>query len=81
MRATWQAGELRIEVEDRGPGFSAALVSNAFEPFVSGRVGGSGLGLAIVAAVSEAHGGRAMVVCSSRGRTVVALCVPCEVVE
>lgn len=80
VRATVAAGSLAIEVEDGGPGFPPELIGRAFEPFVSGRVGGSGLGLAIVAAVAEAHGGEAVVVCSEKGRTIVALRVPIETV-
>lgn len=78
VRATVDGSTLTIEVEDVGPGFSPELVTRAFEPFVSGRVGGSGLGLAIVAAVAAAHGGEAVVVCSGQGRTAVALRLPID---
>ncbi len=54
----------RVTFADRGPGFDAAVVARAFEPFVRGDVarsprdgGGAGLGLAIVKRVVEAHGG------------------------
>ena len=51
-----------ISVSDRGPGFPADVVDDAFRPFVRGSTvdrssDGAGLGLAIVAAVAEAHGG------------------------
>jgi len=78
VRATVADAMLHIEVEDAGPGFPPGVVARAFEPFVSGRVGGSGLGLAIVAAVATAHGGEAVVMCSAKGRTVVALRVPID---
>jgi signal transduction histidine kinase len=57
-------GTVRIEVEDRGPGFSAGLLDGTvFEPFVRGPSGDgqghAGLGLSIVRAVAAAHGGRA----------------------
>ena len=55
--------QLRIEVEDSGPGFDASVVAAAFQPYVRGNgdsVGsGAGLGLAIVQAVAESHGGGA----------------------
>jgi two-component system sensor histidine kinase TctE len=76
IRATIAGDSLRIEVEDSGPGFPGDLLPHAFEPFVSGRPGGSGIGLAIVAAVAAAHGGRAEVVRSGPGGTVVALEIP-----
>ncbi len=53
-------GEVRIVVEDDGPGIPEPLRSRAFERFVRGggdRAGSSGLGLAIVRAVAESHGG------------------------
>ncbi len=76
VRARIGAGELHIEVEDRGPGFPPELAPRAFEPFVSGRVGGSGIGLAIVAAVAAAHGGVATVLQTGPGRTVVGIRLP-----
>ena len=57
-------GTIHLIVEDSGPGFSADVLSRAFEPFVSesragtmGDRGRSGLGLAIVRVIAEAHGG------------------------
>jgi two-component system OmpR family sensor kinase len=56
-----------LEVADRGPGMSPDDVEHVFERFYrsdpsrSRHRGGAGLGLAIVAAIVEAHGGRASV--------------------
>lgn len=61
-----EAGEhgARICIDDDGPGMDAALLQNAFEPFVRGDAarslsdgGGFGLGLSIARAIIEAHGG------------------------
>jgi two-component system, OmpR family, sensor kinase len=58
-------GEVKIMVEDDGPGVPPQIAKQIFERFVRGRgerAGSSGLGLAIVRAVAEAHGGRVRLV-------------------
>jgi signal transduction histidine kinase len=55
---------VRLEVLDRGPGFTDEVLRRAFEPFYSGRDDAArgaslGLGLALVARIAKAHGGRA----------------------
>lgn len=56
-----------IEVADEGPGMEAADAQRVFErfwrsdPARTRASGGAGLGLSIVAAIAEAHGGRASV--------------------
>ncbi|MCU5772519.1 ATP-binding protein [Erwiniaceae bacterium BAC15a-03b] len=62
-----QAGGVRIEVLDHGPGIAPASLAQAFEPFVqlshmkvredTGAGGGLGLGLSIARATVHAHGG------------------------
>jgi two-component system OmpR family sensor kinase len=54
------AEQVRIVVEDEGPGLPDTIRDRAFERFVRGGGDGgrgSGLGLAIVSAVAESHGG------------------------
>jgi two-component system, OmpR family, sensor kinase len=57
-------GEIRILVEDTGPGFPDGFRERAFEPFMRGPANGddvgAGLGLAIVRAIAEGHGGSAV---------------------
>ncbi len=59
--------EVRIRVEDRGPGIDAADLPRLFEPFYRGRdssgsaIPGSGLGLSLVQHIVEGHGGRVTV--------------------
>jgi len=58
-------GRALIEVADQGPGLEPEKAERVFERFYRGdpsrarSAGGSGLGLSIVAAIAEAHGGRA----------------------
>jgi two-component system OmpR family sensor kinase len=68
IRLAQQNGHALLEVADHGPGLDPGHAAHVFERFY--RVdesrsrsagGGTGLGLSIVAAVAEAHGGRAEV--------------------
>ncbi len=61
-----------LTVSDNGPGISADLAEQVFEPFhrgpSRGKVGGSGLGLALVRSIAERHGGSARFEAGSEGR-------------
>ena len=48
---------VRIEIEDNGPGVSADVAGNLFEPFVTTKPTGMGLGLALSRELIGAHGG------------------------
>lgn len=49
--------QIRIDVEDDGPGIPPAIESQLFNPFATTKSTGSGLGLAFTKKVVEAHGG------------------------
>ena len=76
-----------LEVADHGPGLPPELVARVFERFVRAdpartrATGGSGLGLAIVAAVVEAHGGRAEVDSEPGEGATFRVVLPAQVVD
>ena len=55
-----EGGDVRIAIQDDGPGISADLVSRIFDPFFTtkGKGEGTGLGLSIAHKIVEKHGGR-----------------------
>ena len=67
---------LSIDVSDRGPGMSEAVLSQALLPFYSTKRGGTGLGLAIVREIAEAHGGRVSLANREGGGLQVSVALP-----
>lgn len=52
-----QGGDIRLMVEDSGPGVAPDQRSQVFIPYFTTRPNGTGLGLAIVAQIVRTHGG------------------------
>ncbi len=52
------ANEVRVWVEDCGPGIDADKLGRIFEPLATWKPGGTGMGLAISNSIIEGHGGR-----------------------
>jgi signal transduction histidine kinase len=77
-----RSGELRISVEDHGPGIPKEELPRIFERFYrldkarSRQLGGSGLGLPITKTIVEAHGGHIEAVSQLGEGTKITLCLP-----
>jgi signal transduction histidine kinase len=63
--ASVDAGRLRIEVHDTGPGISPAEADRVFDPTFTTKADGLGLGLSISRALAHAGGGELSVVATS----------------
>lgn len=67
----------QLDVEDDGPGISAAMLDKIFYPMVTTRPEGTGLGLPIAQYLVHSHGG--LIECRSRpGNTVFSIYLPLE---
>src|SRR5262245_2730775 len=76
LRVRRLPGAVAIEVSDRGPGMTEAVLANALLPFYSTKRGGTGLGLALVREIAEAHGGRISLANRQGGGVTVTLTIP-----
>ena len=74
--------EVRVVIEDEGPGIPEADLERVFEPFVrleasrSRDTGGSGLGLAIARSIVRGHGGDIMLANRAEGGLRAAVALP-----
>jgi C4-dicarboxylate-specific signal transduction histidine kinase len=58
VRTESNANEVKVWVEDRGPGIDEDKIDRIFEPLATWKPGGTGMGLAISNSIIEAHGGK-----------------------
>ena len=68
--------ELKISVQDNGPGVPAELQSKIMEPFFTTRSQGTGLGLAVVQMVCRAHKGRLELLSEPGDGACFTMCLP-----
>lgn len=79
---TGDGAEVRIAVEDHGPGLDAEERRKVFEPFYRGReavanqIQGSGLGLSLVRRIVDAHGGRVELESEPGRGSTFTICLP-----
>jgi signal transduction histidine kinase len=79
--------EVRITVEDRGPGIPAQELPHIFEPFYRGayavgeQIHGNGLGLSLVQRIVRAHGGSVSVSAREAGGTAFTIVLPAVPLE
>lgn len=71
-------GELRISVQDSGPGVPKELQNKIMEPFFTTRSQGTGLGLAVVQMVCRAHDGRLELISEEGDGACFTMCLPLE---
>ncbi|NOI65552.1 ATP-binding protein [Vibrio sp. 99-8-1] len=70
------SGELKISVQDSGPGVPKELQSKIMEPFFTTRSQGTGLGLAVVQMVCRAHKGRLELLSEEGDGACFTMCLP-----
>lgn len=76
VRGQRLAKEIRLEVEDNGPGFPPGDRHRLLEPYATTRAKGTGLGLAIVRKIMEEHNGRVELADGREGGALVRLAFP-----
>ncbi|WP_159738753.1 sensor histidine kinase [Vibrio atypicus] len=70
--------ELKISVQDSGPGVPKELQSKIMEPFFTTRSQGTGLGLAVVQMVCRAHEGRLELISEEGDGACFTMCIPLD---
>lgn len=71
-----EAGQLRLEICDTGPGIAPEMRSKVLAPFFSTRADGTGLGLSIVHQIVDNHGGSLEICDNPPHGCVIALHLP-----
>jgi PAS domain S-box-containing protein len=72
-----ESGNVRVTVEDNGPGIAVAERERIFRPFFTTKGRGTGLGLALVQKIIVTHNGRIHVASAPAGGASLQVTLPC----
>lgn len=67
VRVSQKRGEVRVEVEDEGPGLNTDQQQHLFEPFYTTKPSGTGLGLAVSRELMRSQGGDLLYAALAKG--------------
>ncbi len=81
IRASRHDGEVLVEFDDTGTGFSAQALQRFAEFFFSEKEGGMGIGLAVASEITKAHGGRLVVENRAGDGASVRVVLPAAIVD
>ena len=70
---------LEVLIADSGPGMDQVVLSQIFDPFVSGRSDRIGMGLSVSRSIVEAHGGTIAAATNPTGGTILSFTLPLQI--
>ncbi len=78
VQTSFNESTIKLVVKDNGQGFPAAIISHAYEPYVTTKAHGTGLGLAIVKKMVDEHAGQIRIENNASGGASVTIILPLE---
>ncbi len=78
VQTSFNESTIKLLVKDNGQGFPAAIISHAYEPYVTTKAHGTGLGLAIVKKMVDEHAGQIKIENNPDGGASVTIILPLE---
>ena len=76
VQTSFNESTIKLVVKDNGQGFPAAIISHAYEPYVTTKAHGTGLGLAIVKKMVDEHAGQIKLENNPDGGACVTIILP-----